>query len=48
MLAHGWPGSFIEFEKLIDPLVADGHDVVVPSLPGYAFSGRPASPIGPR
>ena len=48
MLVHGWPGSFIEFEKLIDPLVADGHDVIVPSLPGYAFSGRPASPIGPR
>jgi pimeloyl-ACP methyl ester carboxylesterase len=48
LLLHGWPGSFIEFEALIAPLVADGHDVVVPSLPGYAFSGRPASPIGPR
>lgn len=48
LLLHGWPGSFIEFEALIDPLVADGHDVVVPSLPGYAFSGRPAAPIGPR
>ena len=48
MLLHGWPGSFLEFEALIAPLVADGHDVVVPSLPGYAFSGRPVSPIGPR
>ncbi|HXH17073.1 MAG TPA: alpha/beta fold hydrolase [Sphingomonas sp.] len=48
LLLHGWPGSFIEFEALIAPLVSDGHDVVVPSLPGYAFSGRPASPIGPR
>ncbi|NII58634.1 alpha/beta fold hydrolase [Sphingomonas aerolata] len=48
LLLHGWPGSFLEFEALIAPLVADGHDVVVPSLPGYAFSGRPAAPIGPR
>lgn len=48
MLVHGWPGSFIEFERLIGPLVAAGHDVVVPSLPGYAFSGRPDAPIGPR
>ncbi|RDE04777.1 epoxide hydrolase family protein [Sphingomonas aracearum] len=48
LLLHGWPGSFLEFERLIAPLVADGHDVVVPSLPGYAFSGRPAEPIGPR
>ncbi|MDQ2652905.1 MAG: epoxide hydrolase 1 [Chloroflexota bacterium] len=48
LLLHGWPGSFLEFEQLIAPLVADGHDVVVPSLPGYAFSGRPRTPIGPR
>lgn len=48
LLLHGWPGSFIEFEALVAPLVADGHDVVVPSLPGYAFSNKPASPIGPR
>ncbi len=48
LLLHGWPGSFLEFESLIAPLVADGHDVVIPSLPGYAFSGRPLSPIGPR
>lgn len=48
LFLHGWPGSFLEFETLIAPLVADGHDVVVPSLPGYAFSSRPSSPIGPR
>ncbi|WP_219214339.1 epoxide hydrolase family protein [Variovorax boronicumulans] len=48
MLIHGWPSSFIEFEQVIAPLVADGHDVVVPSPPGFAFSGRPASPLGPR
>jgi pimeloyl-ACP methyl ester carboxylesterase len=38
LLVHGWPGSFLEFERLLGPLVADGHDVVVPSLPGFAFS----------
>jgi pimeloyl-ACP methyl ester carboxylesterase len=48
LLLHGWPGSFLEFEEVIAPLVADGHDVIVPSLPGYAFSGRPDHPIGPR
>ncbi|MEG3158914.1 alpha/beta fold hydrolase [Sphingomonas sp. LB2R24] len=48
LLLHGWPGSFLEFEALIAPLVADGHDVVVPSLPGYAFSGRLIAPIGPK
>lgn len=48
LLLHGWPGSFIEFAQVIGPLVDDGHDVIVPSLPGYAFSGRPARPIGPR
>jgi pimeloyl-ACP methyl ester carboxylesterase len=48
LLIHGWPGSFLEFRSLIAPLVASGHDVVIPSLPGYAFSGRPAAPIGPR
>ncbi|MET0741945.1 MAG: epoxide hydrolase family protein [Microvirga sp.] len=48
VLIHGWPGSFIEFARLVDPLVQDGHDVIVPSLPGFGFSGRPAEPIGPR
>lgn len=48
ILLHGWPGSFLEFRHIVDHLVADGHDVVVPSLPGFAFSGRPHSPIGSR
>lgn len=48
LLLHGWPGSFLEFERLIAPLVADGHDVVVPSLPGFAFSNPITGVIGPR
>ena len=48
LLLHGWPGSYLEFERLIDPLVADGHDVVVPSLPGFAFSQPITGVIGPR
>lgn len=48
LLLHGWPGSFLEFERLIAPLVADGHDVVVPSLPGFAFSNPITGIIGPR
>ncbi|HEX7960389.1 MAG TPA: epoxide hydrolase, partial [Terriglobales bacterium] len=48
ILLHGWPGSFLEFRHIVDHLVADGHDVVVPSLPGFALSGRPRSPIGSR
>lgn len=48
LLLHGWPGSFLEFEPVVAALAADGHDVIVPSLPGYAFSGRPEHPIGPR
>ena len=47
LLLHGWPGSFIEFEDLIAPLVADGHDVVVPSLPGFAFSHPIRTIVGP-
>src|SRR5690606_16549739 len=38
LLLHGWPGSFLEFETIVHPLAADGHDVVIPSLPGFAFS----------
>jgi pimeloyl-ACP methyl ester carboxylesterase len=50
ILTHGWPGSFLEFERVIAPLVdpaahggdpADACHVVVPSLPGYGFSQRP-------
>jgi pimeloyl-ACP methyl ester carboxylesterase len=49
---HGWPGSIIEQLKIIDPLVnpmahgasaADAFDVVIPSMPGYGFSGKPTS-----
>lgn len=51
LLTHGWPGSVLEFEQLIGPLTdpaghggaaADAFHVVIPSLPGYGFSGRPA------
>jgi pimeloyl-ACP methyl ester carboxylesterase len=48
LLLHGWPGSYLEFERLIEPLVADGHDVIVPSLPGFAFSNPITGVIGPR
>ena len=46
VLSHGWPGSFVEFLGVVDGLVdppdpADAFDVVVPSLPGFGFSGRP-------
>lgn len=51
IVTHGWPGSIIEQLKIIDPLTnpaahggsaADAFDVVIPSLPGYGFSGKPA------
>jgi microsomal epoxide hydrolase len=48
LLLHGWPGSFLEFERLLEPLAKDGHDVVVPSLPGFAFSRPITGIIGPR
>ena len=48
LLLHGWPGSYLEFERLMDPLAADGHDVVVPSLPGFAFSKPITGVMGPR
>jgi pimeloyl-ACP methyl ester carboxylesterase len=50
---HGWPGSIIEQLKIIDRLTnpaahgaseADAFDVVIPSMPGYGFSGKPTSP----
>jgi pimeloyl-ACP methyl ester carboxylesterase len=53
VVTHGWPGSFIEMLDLIPRLTdperfggdpADAFDVVVPSLPGYGFSSRPAHP----
>jgi len=48
LLLHGWPGSFLEFDAIIRPLAADGHDVVIPSLPGFAFSRPITGIIGPR
>jgi epoxide hydrolase len=38
LLIHGWPSSFVEFLNLVEPLTADGFDVVIPSLPGFGFS----------
>ena len=52
IVAHGWPGSPIEQLKIIDPLVnptahggkaSDAFHVVIPSMPGYGFSGKPAA-----
>jgi pimeloyl-ACP methyl ester carboxylesterase len=53
IVTHGWPGSTIEQLKIIDPLTnptaygasaSDAFDVVIPSLPGYGFSGKPSIP----
>jgi pimeloyl-ACP methyl ester carboxylesterase len=50
IVTHGWPGSIIEQIKIIEPLTDptahggsadDAFDVVIPSIPGYGFSGRP-------
>jgi pimeloyl-ACP methyl ester carboxylesterase len=52
IVTHGWPGSIIEQLKIIDPLTnptgyggsaSDAFDIVVPSLPGYGFSGKPTA-----
>lgn len=48
ILTHGWPGSILEFLGVIQPLTAMGFDLVIPSLPGFGFSGRPDGVIGPR
>jgi pimeloyl-ACP methyl ester carboxylesterase len=40
LLLNGWPSSIVEYEKIIMPLSADFH-VVVPSMPGFGFSGKP-------
>ena len=42
IITHGWPGSIVEFAKVIEPLAEDFH-VVCPSLPGYGFSGKPTA-----
>ena len=53
VISHGWPGSVLEQIKLIDRLTdptkyggtaADAFDVVIPSMPGYGFSGKPTVP----
>jgi pimeloyl-ACP methyl ester carboxylesterase len=53
VLTHGWPGSVVEFLKVIRPLTdptahggaaADAFHLVIPSLPGFGFSDRPARP----
>ncbi len=57
ILIHGWPGSIVEFLEIIDPLCEPEKygnnnevcfDIVAPSIPGFAFSGKPENPIGPR
>ncbi len=53
IVTHGWPGSIIEQLKIIGPLTdptahggraSDAFDVVIPSMPGYGYSGKPTSP----
>src|SRR5215212_6184531 len=52
IVTHGWPGSIIEQLKIIEPLThptahggsaSDAFDVVIPSMPGYGFSGKPTN-----
>jgi len=53
IVTHGWPGSVVEQLKIIDPLTnptahggsaSDAFDVVIPSMPGYGYSGKPTAP----
>ena len=57
LISHGWPGTIVEFLHIIEKLAhpehfggkeEDAFDVIVPSLPGFGFSGRSSRPIGPR
>jgi pimeloyl-ACP methyl ester carboxylesterase len=57
VITHGWPGSFVEFEAVIEPLAhperfggraEDAFDVVVPTMPGYGWSSAPPEPITTR
>jgi pimeloyl-ACP methyl ester carboxylesterase len=52
IVTHGWPGSIVEQMKIIDPLTnptaygasaSDAFDLVIPSMPGYGFSGKPTA-----
>ncbi|GAA1899225.1 epoxide hydrolase family protein [Asanoa iriomotensis] len=49
VLTHGWPSAFVEMlplvDRLTDPASGPAFDVVVPSLPGYGFTPRPAGPV---
>lgn len=56
IVSHGWPSSMVELLGLIEPLahperfggnVEDAFDVIVPSLPGFGFSGKPTRPMKP-
>jgi pimeloyl-ACP methyl ester carboxylesterase len=53
IVTHGWPGSVIEQLKIVDPLTnptahgastSDAFHLVIPSMPGFGFSGKPATP----
>jgi pimeloyl-ACP methyl ester carboxylesterase len=53
VITHGWPGSFVEFHKVIEPLAdptehggeaTDAFHVICPTLPGFGFSGKPDEP----
>ena len=53
IVTHGWPGSIIEQMKIIDPLTnptahggsaSDAFHLVIPSIPGYGYSGKPTTP----
>jgi microsomal epoxide hydrolase len=46
LLVHGWPDGFVRFEKVI-PLLADRFELIVPSIPGFAFSDKPDIALGP-
>src|SRR5713101_4855330 len=52
IVTHGWPGSVVEQLKIVDPLInptahgasaSDAFDLVIPSIPGYGFSGKPTT-----
>jgi len=52
IVTHGWPGSVVEQLKIVDPLTnptahgasaSDAFDLVIPSMPGYGYSGKPAA-----
>tara|TARA_E500000331_G_scaffold45116_2_gene37905 strand:- start:15811 stop:16935 length:1125 start_codon:yes stop_codon:yes gene_type:complete len=53
VMTHGWPGSVLEFRKVIEPLTnpetsggsaTDAFHLILPTLPGFGFSGKPTSP----